>query len=246
MMEQTIVCMKWGTRYGADYVNRLWSMIRRHTTRPTRLVCYTDERHGIDPKVEVYPLLDIHLPERLRWRPWRKIALWGEHLPGVKGEALYLDLDIVVTGNLDAFFDYRPGEFCVIRNWTTSNGGVGNTTAYRFRVGSASHLLERMNREPLAVYQEFGNSQTYVTRQIGLPLTFWPDEWCVSFKHSLVPSWPFRFFRTPVLPPQAKLVAFTGKPDPDEAMEGRWPTKHWYQKVYKRVRPTPWIAENWR
>src|SRR5262249_46208506 len=26
-MTQTVICMKWGTRYGPDYVNRLYSMI---------------------------------------------------------------------------------------------------------------------------------------------------------------------------------------------------------------------------
>lgn len=245
-MTQTVVCMKWGERYPADYANRLWSMIKRHTKRPTRLVCFTDHAEGIDPAIEVHLLLDINLPTRLQWRPWRKIALWGHTLPGVTGEALYLDLDIIITGGLDDFFDYEPGKFCVIRNWTTSNGGVGNTTAYRFRVGSATHLLERINREPEVVYKEFGNSQTYVTRAIGLPMAFWPDEWCVSFKHSLLPPWPLNFVATPKLPEGARIVAFTGKPDPDEAMEGRYPASPWWKKVYKHVRPTPWIGEHWR
>ena len=37
-MSQTVICMKWGTRYGPDYVNRLYSMVQRHTKRQTRLV----------------------------------------------------------------------------------------------------------------------------------------------------------------------------------------------------------------
>lgn len=244
-MPQTVVCMKWGDRYGADYVNRLWSMIRRNCARPTRLVCYTDDARGVDSAVETHGLLPIALPERIRMRPWRKIALWREKLPGLDGEALYLDLDIVVTGPLDDFFDYEPGKFCVIRNWTASNGGVGNTTAYRFQVGSATHLFERMEREPTAVYETFGNSQTYVTRAIGLPTAFWPEAWCVSFKHSLVPRWPLNFVQAPKLPAEARIIAFTGKPDPDEALEGRWPAA-WHKKLYKHVRPTPWIGEHWR
>ena len=28
--------MKWGTRYGPEFVNRLYSSIKRHTLRPTR------------------------------------------------------------------------------------------------------------------------------------------------------------------------------------------------------------------
>jgi len=244
-MAQTIVCMKWGTRYGADYVNRLWSMIQRNTRRPTRLVCYTDDPAGVTLGVELHPLLPIELPEPIRWRPWRKLALWAPALPGVQGEALYLDLDVVIAGSLDEFFDFEPGNFCVIRNWTASLGGVGNTTAFRFRVGSAPHLFERMEREGAEVRRLFGNEQAFVTREIGLPTAFWPEAWCVSFKHSLLPPWPLNFWRSPKLPEGARLVAFTGKPDPDEALEGRWPAP-WHKRIYKHVRPTPWIAEHWR
>ena len=51
-------------------------------------------------------------------------------------------------------------------------------------------------------------------------------------------------FLTPRLPEETRVVAFTGKPDPDEARDGRWPAP-WYKKIYKAVRPTPWIAEHW-
>ena len=38
-----IICMKWGTKYGPEYVNRLASMVRRNTTIPCRFVCMTDD-----------------------------------------------------------------------------------------------------------------------------------------------------------------------------------------------------------
>jgi hypothetical protein len=47
------------------------------------------------------------------------------------------------------------------------------------------------------------------------------------------------------LPRDAKIVAFTGRPDIDEARDG-WSDPRWYKKLYKRVRPTPWIADHWR
>ena len=40
----TVLCMKWGRRYGPDYVNTLASMLRRHLTVRHRLVCLTDDR----------------------------------------------------------------------------------------------------------------------------------------------------------------------------------------------------------
>lgn len=245
---QTIVCMKWGTRYGADYVNRLWSMIRRNTRNPTRLLCYTDDARGVDPGVTCLPALEIKLPEHLRWLPWRKIALWRPELPGLDpGEpALFVDLDIVITGGLDDFFTYEPdAPFCVIRNWTQVEKNIGNTTCFRFKVGAAPKIFTDMEADPVGIWQRYRNEQRYISGEIEIPMTFWPEPWCVSFKHGLMPRWPLNFLLVPRLPPDARLVAFTGKPDPDEARDGRWPAP-WYKKTYKHVRRTSWIAEHWQ
>jgi len=77
-------------------------------------------------------------------------------------------------------------------------------------------------------------------------MTYWPKEWTASFKHDLLPRWPLNFFKTPELPPAVRVVAFTGKPDPDEAAIGVWPVTKPWKKLYKHVRPTPWIDELWR
>ena len=28
--QRTILCMKWGSKYGPEYINRLYAMVRRH------------------------------------------------------------------------------------------------------------------------------------------------------------------------------------------------------------------------
>lgn len=244
-MTQTVICMKWGTRYGPEYVNRLYSMVQRHTRRPTRLVCYTDDVTGLDAGVETFPLPYIVLPESKAWLPWRKLSLWQKKLEGVEGEALFLDLDVVVTGSLDEFFDYEPGHFCVAHNWTQRNERIGNTSIFRFPVGKHSYIYDRTMNECDRVLSQHRNEQIFISREIN-DMKFWPDEWCMSFKRSLLPRWPLNFFVVPALPAETKVVAFPGKPDPDEAMDGRWPLRHWYQALYKHVRPTPWIAEHWR
>lgn len=153
MLPQTIICMKWGTRYGPEYVNRLFSMVKRHSRRPIRLICFTDDASGITAGVETAPLPPIDLPEEVfvrgKWvhvrnLGWRKIALWQKDVGGLAGEVLFLDLDLVITGPLDDFFDYEPGRFCVIRNWTQPNARIGNTSVYRFVVGAHTHLYERI------------------------------------------------------------------------------------------------------
>ena len=51
-----IVCMKWGTRYGPEWVDRLYGMVMRNTSWTVRFVCLTDDGTGIRPEVEIKPL----------------------------------------------------------------------------------------------------------------------------------------------------------------------------------------------
>ena len=241
---QTIICMKWGTRYGPDFVNRLWRAVQRNTARPTRLVCFTDDMSGIDKAVQCFPLPEINLPDALINTPWRKLAVWQVPLADLEGDILFLDLDLVITGNLDDLFDFKPGRYCVIENWTQKGQGNGNTSCFRFPVGKHTHIYDRVQADPFAVTSQYRIEQLYISREIE-DMVFWPDIWCVSFKHSLLPKWPMNFFKAPALPPETRIVAFTGKPDQDEAARGDWPVKRWYKRAYKHVRPTPWINEHW-
>ena len=241
---QTIICMKWGERYSAEFVNRLWRSIQRNTNRPTRLVCFTDDTTHIDPSVTCYPLPDVNLPEDLALTPWRKLAVWQAPLEDLNGDILFLDLDLVITGNLDVFFDYEPGRYCVAENWTQLGKGIGNTSCYRFPVGKFTHLYNNLQANPQAKTDKHRISQVYISREVG-DIVFWPASWCASFKHTLVPRWPMNFFQAPDLPPDTRIVAFTGKPDQDEAARGEWPIKHWYKRLYKYVRPARWINEYW-
>jgi hypothetical protein len=241
---QTVICMKWGTRYGPEFVNRLNRAVMRNTARPTRLVCLTDDETGIDATVDCHPIPDIDLPDNVALTPWRKLTLWKSPLAGLSGDVLFLDLDLVVTGSLDPMFDFEPGRYCVIENWTQRGKGNGNTSAFRFPVGKHSYIFDNFQADPERVLSSYRVEQLYISREVQ-DMVFWPERWCASFKHSLVPRWPFNFFKVPTLPAETKIVAFTGKPDQDEALRGEWPVKSAWKKLYKHVRPTPWIADHW-
>ena len=131
---QTVICIKWGTAYGPEYANTLYSMVKRNTSRPLRFVCFTEDAAGLDPGIEALPLPPIRLPASHQWKAWRKISLFQRELVGLSGDVLFLDLDVVVTGSIDAFFDFKPEEtFCVIENWTQMGQGIGNTSVFRLR-----------------------------------------------------------------------------------------------------------------
>ncbi len=242
---QTVICMKWGTAYGADYVNKLHAMVRRNTARPLRFICFTDNAAGLVDEVEAHPLPPIELPERWRWKPWRKLSLWQRNLAGLSGDVLFLDLDVVVTGSIDDFFDFEPERtFCVIENWTQRGEGIGNTSVFRLRVGSHADVFEALGDDPARVIRSYANEQTMASKIVG-DVVFWPPSWCVSFKHQALPRWPLNLFTSARLPEGVRVVVFMGHPKPDEARDGRWPAP-WYKRPIKHVRPTPWIAEHWR
>lgn len=240
--------MKWGTRYGPEYVNRLYAMARRHTTGDIRFVCFTDDGSGIVPDVEIQPLPDFPgVPDHLAVKPWRKLSLWQKKLANMQGDALFLDLDVIITGSLDEFFTYEPGKFCVIHNWTQPTQKVGNTSVFRFPIGKYPHIYDDFVANPEGIYQKYRIEQQYISGELPVGAqVFWPGSWCRSFKEELLPPLPLRWWQTPQLPADARIVVFHGKPDPDEAAVGQWPVKKAWKKIYKTVRPTPWITQHWQ
>lgn len=243
---KNVVCMKWGTLYGPEYVNKLYAMVKRNITGPFRFVCLTDDAKGINSEVEIKdcPSIDIDKPHNNRG--WRKVTLWNSSIFLEKGDWLYLDLDVVVTDSIDAFFEYAPEKsFIVMQNWTQPGKNIGNTSVYRFRLGEHDYLFHTLMNNHREIIKEYVNSQTYISRTVK-EINFWPDDWCVLFKVQCVPSFPLRIFKEPVLPDRTKVVAFPGVPNPHEALQGIWPTKKWYKKIYKTIKPTKWIKKYWR
>lgn len=246
------LCMKWGTRYPATYVNRLYGMIARKIgNTPIQLVCFTDDSSDVRPEVDCRPLPPFEgVPAKMTFTPWRKLSLMspslGADLDG--RDALFLDLDVVVTDDLAPFFAYHPGKYAVIENWTKAGQNIGNTSVFRYRVGAYPDIFQRFMANPAGARAGgVTNEQEFISATLHPrgEQVFWPKEWCRSFKESLLPIWPLRLFIAAKLPPDCRIVVFHGKPDPDEARDGKWPAP-WYRKFYKALRPAPWIGDIWR
>ncbi len=243
----TVICLKWGERYGPEYVNRLYSMVRRNTSRELRFVCITDDTTGLRSEVETRPMPPFDLPETFRFKGFRRMFLFQESLYDLKGKVLHLDLDLILTGSIDDFFDYKPDEpYIVAENWTQPGAGIGNMSVFRYEIGALTKIWDRFSADPLGMLEKYVNSQTFCSRTLG-EFAMYPIEWCMGFKQSLIPKWPLNFFVVPKPPAkQVKAVAFTGKPDLEDVIAGEWPTPKAWKKLYKHVRPTPWLEDIWK
>ena len=201
-----------------EYANRLYRGVMRNVSRPTRFIAFTDDPSGLDSGVETRPIPPIKLPATgLGGSPWRKLALWSRDI-GVEGDVLFMDLDVVVVGPLDDLFDYHPGELAIIRDWGDKD--CGNSSVMRFPAGGAPHLVDRFEAAPLEMRRLYSNEQVYLSRESGLPMAYWPAEWCPSFKATMMPHFPLNFYKSAQIPRGARVVVFTGHPRPHEAAEG--------------------------
>ncbi len=136
----------------------------RNVTRPTRFIAFTDDPTGLEPGVEARPIPPIKLPiTGLGGSPWRKLALWSRDI-GLEGDILFLDLDVVVVGPLDPFFDVEPGKLAIVRDWGSKNSG--NSSVMRFPAGGAPHLVDNFEKAPLEMRRLYSNEQVYLTRRV--------------------------------------------------------------------------------
>ncbi len=71
-----------------------------------------------------------------------------------------------------------------MENWTQFGKKIANMSIFRFRVGSHPYMWSQFEADPMKYLRLYRNSQTYVSRNIN-EMEFYPNEWCLSFKHSL-------------------------------------------------------------
>lgn len=90
----TVACLKWGIKYGAEWVYRLRAMVAQHLSIPHEFVCFTDKPiDGVKCRA-----LESGLTG---WWPKLELLKSGQFDDWV----LYLDLDVVVTASIDGIIE---------------------------------------------------------------------------------------------------------------------------------------------
>lgn len=235
---RTIACMKWGTKYGPGYANVLLAMLNRFMTSPFRLICFTDDPDGLDPAMETRPLPEVPIPPGSPERGWNKLGLFHPDIDLPAEPVLFLDLDVVITGSMDVFFEV-PGEFRISNDWDWRKPGVGNSSVFRFVPGTQDHIWTRFHDDPESARNSVRNEQEYVSKT-ARDLAFWPDPLCRSYKRHCLPRGFLKAFRKPRLPEGARVLIFHGDPKPEDAIVGR------SGKWYRPIRPAPWLGDFYR
>lgn len=97
MEKINIITVKWGDKFDASFVNRLYTMVAKNTNYKFDFYCLTEDPTNIREEVKILPLeLSIDLE---KW--WWKMCIFNLQLDGIK---LFLDLDLVIQNNIDSIF----------------------------------------------------------------------------------------------------------------------------------------------
>lgn len=238
-MELTIVCWKWDNgihpkkqiRFTAKHVNVLRASVERNLSLAHRFVCVTDDKTGIHPEVQTINI-NRHFGDyaglggcyrRLKaFELSSALALFGRRFVSI-------DLDVVITGNLNPIFDFQED----FRIWEDS---YKRRTPYcgslwGMRAGSREKVWKAFINNPEACIGSAKDRKLMGTDQAHISHCLHPNETTWTLKDGIYN------FNTRIrrwggqLPEDAKLVFFNGKFDPSHKV---------LQDQY------PWIKEYWR
>jgi hypothetical protein len=233
-LDKHIVCLKWGTKYSADYVNKLHNMCSRHSQQNYHFHCFTDNASGIQDGIIVHPLPNIDKLQGWWFKPW----FFSDELP-IRGTLLFLDLDVVICNNIDRFFNYEPEkDFVIIRDFNRSireQWDRVNSSVFRLRIGSRAYQYQDFIKNKDHNIKRLPGDQDWMYRG-ARPFVFWPDEWVRSYKWEMRDRRDLelrngvRVFKNigyPKVDKQQSIAVFHGRPFPEDCKD-------------------PWVIENWQ
>ena len=225
-MDRHLLCVKWGSKYSAQYVNVLKSMCQRHLTVPYQFHCLTENPQGLDKDINVIPL--PNLPGIKTW--WSKLYMFSPDLP-VKGTILYFDLDVIVFRNINNLFDHAPGTFQIIRDFNrcrVKDWKLSNSSVMRWDTGKLDYLWNEFKDKSNTIMGNNHGDQDWITKRSKEDITHWPDEWIRSYKWEMIGMKDTKllmkdgkkFFRKPAdIFPENKVAVFHGEPKPSNCAD---------------------------
>jgi len=230
-----VLCLKHGTKYSAEYVNRLYNMVKRNCTLDFEMVCLTDDKTDIDTNIKI-----LTLPNTLSgW--WCKPYMFSNEL-SLKGTVLYMDLDVVISNNIDKLFTWEPNHWCTIRDFTRKMRPTWqkyNSSVVRFHTSNMDYLWQQFKTNQKMMQSKFHGDQDWLYEYTHKdnPAKTYPDEWIMSWKWEIRKNKDLNYkmpkgqrtLRTieNVTPPKDCCVCvFHGDPNPEHCQD-------------------PWVVDNW-
>lgn len=180
-----VVCVVWGTKYGADDVNYMARAVRDGTDASIRFICVTDMDNGpLDEAIIAKPFPSFDHPfDEMKKGCRLKLSVFADGILDPDLPTVFLDMDTMVIGDVKRLAGAAaPGELAMMRNhyiqtwrWPT---WLRLTVGKRYYFGNSSIMAFRQ-RDFAALFSSF-NSELAAT--IGpVPKHLQSDERFISY-----------------------------------------------------------------
>ncbi len=233
----TVCTWLWGKKFSVDDVRKLRDGIARHLVQPHRFLLVTDDmyRPAIDgmSTEDVIPIIrDLDLTKvKGCFARLRMFDPEWQHQSGVTDRLVCIDLDTIITGQLDPLFD-RPEPFVIMQGGNSANPCRYNGALMMLRPGYRPDVwsdfsIEAARKVP---FYEFPDDQGWLWHKI-------PDSagWMCGKESGVYvfhkPGWPGwtknGLIGDDELPIDARLVTFSGWRSPARFSHLDWVKEHW-------------------
>lgn len=221
-----VICLKHGTKYNADYVNKLYFGVKRNTTLKFKFHCFTDNANDLHNDIIAHSL-----PYKNVEGWWQKLYLFSDEIE-IDGRVLFLDLDTLITGNVDHYIAYSD-DFVVLQDLWAKGNNVGSAVM-SFEIGKYTKIWNTFIKNPQKAISELHphGDQKWIQKHQAERI-YWqnifPNE-IVSFKSDCRNG----------LPKNTRIVCFHGKPSIPEAINTTTKVQRF------TIPPTPWVNDYWK
>jgi hypothetical protein len=221
----TVLCVKFGNKYGDNYVERLRNMVARHMTVPYEFVCLTDSQHQI-PGVRM--VVQPNANYQRGW--WHKVHMFDPSLP-LGNRILYFDLDVIIHANINKLVTTFANDFLGILDFNRKfhpHWNNLNSSVMAWNHGTQKHIWERFQSNPRDAMKLHGD-QDWIWKHSKDRIKWWPREWIQSYKWEIrsrsdliLMSGKRRFkseLHTPTIHSECCVAVFHGDPKPEDVKD---------------------------
>ena len=221
-------CVCYCDKYPVEYVQKLYNMVTRNTNLHINFFVFTAHvkmEKMIDGNINVsqFPEHDLE-----GW--WNKLQLFHPKV-SLPGDTLYMDLDVVITDNIDCFFTCKPEADFVGMNDFNPSTAQWNSSIMKFKNDKLDDKIWRkfiVNRPDFL--RRFAGDQNLISDFIKETPggDSYPDSWTQSYKwYDRKGNRYAKSDMTYEHDGESLVTVFHGQPNPHES-DQEWVKKAWF------------------
>ena len=227
-MMYNFACVCYGDKYPVEYVQKLYNMVQRNITLDHKFIVFTDLvkiHKQVEGNIEFrkFPVDDLN-----GW--WNKMQLFHPN-SNLDGTTLYMDLDVVITDNIDCFFTYKPEADFVGMNDFNPTTKQWNSSIMKFKNDKLhGKLWHKFMDDRPNLLRRFAGDQNLISDFIKETpgCESYPDSWTQSYKwYDRKGNRYSRSAMTYEHNGESIVTVFHGQPNPHQS-DQEWVKKAWF------------------